>query len=246
MSIVNQTDPAGAAQARLHRRSRSTRSSPTSTPTSRSSVPRTSAPEHLPVFACSMGDNVDPLLGPRPDDGGGPAVHLRRHLQDREHARGGHGRGRRAAPPATWQLGLKAVAIYRDNCKVGPAAVDGQEGRRHRPDQARGAAAAAGPAGRRADRREGRPRADPPEAAPAPPGHDLRVPGGRLQGLRQRRRVRGRPPGRDLPHGVEAGLDPVAGSWTPSPSRSATACSTACRCGPSSRRSPTCASSRPA
>ncbi len=28
--------------------------------------------------------------------------------------------------------GLKAVAIYRDNCKVGPAAVDGQEGRRAR------------------------------------------------------------------------------------------------------------------
>jgi ribonucleoside-diphosphate reductase alpha chain len=35
------------------------------------------------------------------------------------------------------------------------------------------------------------------------------------------------------------------GSWTPSPSRSPTACSTECRCGRSSRRSPTCASSRP-
>ena len=27
-----------------------------------------------------------------------------------------------------WKLGLKALAIYRDNCKVGPAAVGGQEG----------------------------------------------------------------------------------------------------------------------
>ena len=27
-----------------------------------------------------------------------------------------------------WRLGLKALAIYRDNCKVGPAAVGGQEG----------------------------------------------------------------------------------------------------------------------
>ena len=25
--------------------------------------------EHLPVFACSMGDNIDPLHGPREDDG---------------------------------------------------------------------------------------------------------------------------------------------------------------------------------
>ena len=28
----------------------------------------------------------------------------------------------------SWELGLKAVAIYRDNCKVAPAAVDAQEG----------------------------------------------------------------------------------------------------------------------
>ena len=39
-----------------------------------------------------------PLPRPRADDGGGPAVHQRRHLEDREHARGRHGRRRRAAP----------------------------------------------------------------------------------------------------------------------------------------------------
>ena len=51
-------------------------------------------------------------------------------------------------------------------------------------------------------------------------GRDVRVPRRRLQGLRHDRRVRRRPAGRDLPHRVEAGLDAVAGSWTPSPSRS--------------------------
>ena len=51
--------------------------------------------------------------------------------------------------------------------------------------------------GRRADRREDRHRqgAGPPEAPPVPHLPHLRVPGGRLQGLRQRRRVRGRRPG---------------------------------------------------
>ena len=39
-----------------------------------------------------------PLHGPRAHDGRGAAVHLRRHLQDRQHARGGHGRRGRAAP----------------------------------------------------------------------------------------------------------------------------------------------------
>ena len=55
-------------------------------------------PTTSPVFACSMGDNAIHYLGPRADDGGGPAVHQRRDLQDREHARGRHGRRRRAAP----------------------------------------------------------------------------------------------------------------------------------------------------
>ena len=61
----------------------------------------------------------DPLHGPREDDGRRPAVHLGRDLEDGEHAR-----GRR--PSTTWRglyidawkLGVKAIAIYRDNCKV--------------------------------------------------------------------------------------------------------------------------------
>ena len=41
------------------------------------------------------GRAVDRADGPRADDGGGPAVHLRRDLQDGQHAGVGHGRGRR-------------------------------------------------------------------------------------------------------------------------------------------------------
>ena len=60
-----------------------------------------------------------PLHGPRADDGGRAAVHQRRDLQDREHAR----RRRRSKTSRTCTSsrggsGLKAVAIYRDNCKV--------------------------------------------------------------------------------------------------------------------------------
>ncbi len=61
----------------------------------------------------------DPLHGPREDDGRGPAVHLGRDLEDGEHARVGHGRrGRASSSLDAWKLGVKAIAIYRDNCKV--------------------------------------------------------------------------------------------------------------------------------
>ena len=53
--------------------------------------------EHYAVFDTAMGAAAHPLHGPRAHDGGGAAVHLGRHLQDREHARGGHGRRGRAA-----------------------------------------------------------------------------------------------------------------------------------------------------
>ena len=44
------------------------------------------------------GRQLDPLHGSRHDDGCGAAVHLGRDLEDRQHARGGDGRGRRGAP----------------------------------------------------------------------------------------------------------------------------------------------------
>ncbi|GIU90013.1 MAG: hypothetical protein KatS3mg010_1112 [Acidimicrobiia bacterium] len=43
------------------------------------------------------GRQPHPLHGAREDDGGGAAVHLGRHLEDRQHARGRHGRRRRGA-----------------------------------------------------------------------------------------------------------------------------------------------------
>ena len=52
---------------------------------------------------------VHPLHGPRPDDGRDPAVHLGRDQQDRQHARGRHGRGDRAGLPR----GLEARASRR-------------------------------------------------------------------------------------------------------------------------------------
>ena len=48
---------------------------------------------------------VHPLHGPRPDDGCDPAVHLRRDQQDRQHARGRHGRGDRDGLPRGLEAG---------------------------------------------------------------------------------------------------------------------------------------------
>ena len=99
LKIVNQTVPAALAQARLHRRRRSRRSSPTSTSARPSRARPDLKPEHLPVFDCAFKPGqrraVHPLHGPHPDDGRDPAVHLGRHQQDRQHARGRHGRGDR-------------------------------------------------------------------------------------------------------------------------------------------------------
>ena len=113
LKIVNQTVPAALAQARLHadadrgdhrlhRRARDDRgrarhSSPS---TCRSSTARSSR---------ANGDAVDPLHGPRPDDGRGPAVPLGRDQQDGQHAGGRDGRGHRAG----LHRGLEARASRR-------------------------------------------------------------------------------------------------------------------------------------
>ncbi len=123
----------------------------------------------LPVFACSMGDNVIHYLGHVKHDGRGAAVHLRRHLQDGEHAGGGHRRGGRAAPHRCVAARRQGRRHLPRQLQGGPAARHGQvrrrrgAGRRRRPRR-RGR----GHAGGRADRREDRPRADPRDACPAP------------------------------------------------------------------------------
>ena len=121
----------------------------------------------------------------------------------------------------SWKLGLKAVAIYRDNCKVAqPLSADKKKTARPTP---RGELAH--PVRKRL-----------PHVAAV--DHDV-VPGRRRRGLHHggllpRRRAR-----RDLPEGVEAGLRRCRGSWTRSRSRSRSACSTACRSRPTPRSSST-------
>jgi ribonucleoside-diphosphate reductase alpha chain len=75
--------------------------------------------EHLPVFACSMGDNVIHYMG-----------HIRMMGAVQPWISGAISKTANMPEAATvedveelyiesWRLGLKAVALYRDNCKVG-------------------------------------------------------------------------------------------------------------------------------
>ncbi len=85
--------------------------------------------EHLPVFACSMGDNTIHYMGhvtmmaavqPFISGAISKTVNMPEDatVEDVEHLH-----------LEAWQLGLKAVAIYRDNCKVAqPLATQKKEG----------------------------------------------------------------------------------------------------------------------
>ncbi|HET7722291.1 MAG TPA: vitamin B12-dependent ribonucleotide reductase, partial [Acidimicrobiales bacterium] len=87
------------------------------------------AVEHLPVFACSMGDNVIHYLG-----------HVKMMGAVQPFISGAISKTVNMPEEATveevealhlesWKLGLKAVAIYRDNCKVGqPLSMAKKEG----------------------------------------------------------------------------------------------------------------------
>src|SRR5690606_41840898 len=76
------------------------------------------AAEHLPVFACSMGDNTIHYLG-----------HVKMMAAVQPFISGAISKTVNMPEDVTvedveqlhietWQLGVKAVAIYRDNCKV--------------------------------------------------------------------------------------------------------------------------------
>ena len=98
LKIVNQTVPGalrklgytpgpGRGDRRLRQRARDDRGR---------ARPQAGAPAGLRLrLQAGQRRAVHPLHGPRPDDGRGPAVPLGRHQQDRQHARGGHGRGDR-------------------------------------------------------------------------------------------------------------------------------------------------------
>ena len=108
--------------------------------------------EHLPVFACSMGDNVIHYEGHVRMMGAVQPFISRRHLEDGQHARGGHGRRRRGAAPAVVGARPEGGGHLPRQLQGRPAAVDGQEGRQGGDAGADRAA----DAGRRAHRREGR------------------------------------------------------------------------------------------
>ncbi len=185
------------------------------------------APEHLPVFACSMGDNtihysghirmmgaVQPFISGAisktvnmPEDvtrrGRGAAAH--RRLAPRHQGRG-HLPGQLQGGPAAVddQEGERESIEGGDAAPAGSEAearTAGDDGPHRRARGGAGARAAAGGVtvgGRRGAR------------APAPQAQleDVLVPGGRLRGLRDGRRVRGRAPGRGVHQGLQAGLDP--------------------------------------
>ncbi|HEV3451804.1 MAG TPA: vitamin B12-dependent ribonucleotide reductase [Acidimicrobiia bacterium] len=76
-------------------------------------------PEHLPVFACSMGDNAIHYMG-----------HVKMMAAVQPFISGAISKTANMPEAATveeveqlyldsWKLGLKAIALYRDNCKVG-------------------------------------------------------------------------------------------------------------------------------
>ena len=143
-------------------------------------------PEHYEVFDCAMGTRSIAPMG-----------HVRMMAAVQPFMSGaisktvnmpeiGDGRGHRGDLPAGWELGLKALAIYRDNCKVGqPLSTEaivvvhcGRSG-----------------AG-------GRVPADPQAAAEEAPVPDDVVLGGRRRGLHDRLVVPGRRHRRAVPQDV--------------------------------------------
>ena len=117
MFIVNQTVPR-AAQPRLRRRRDRRIVAYIDEQKTIVGAPMLKG-EHLPVFACSMGDNVIHYMG-----------HIRMMGAVQPWISGAISKTANMPEEATvedveelyiesWRLGLKAVALYRDNCKVG-------------------------------------------------------------------------------------------------------------------------------
>ena len=167
-------------------------------------------PEHLPVFACSMGDNTIHYMG-----------HVKMMGAVQPFICGAISKTVNMPEEATvedveelhleaWKLGIKAVAIYRDNCKVGQPL----------STQKKASVRELAAAGRRADRRaRHRAGAGTPEAAAHAQLEDVLVPGRRLPRLRDGRRVRRRPSGRGVPQGRRSRAPRSPASWTRSRSR---------------------------
>ena len=140
--------------------------------------------EHLPVFACSMGDNTIHYMGHVKMMGRPSRSSVVRSRRRSTCPRRPRSRSVEQLYIDSWKLGLKAVAIYRDNCKVATAARDAEEGREGSLRGRRPGAERRG----RAHRRDGdRAAAHPPEAAAHAHVEDVLVPGRRLPRVRDGR-----------------------------------------------------------
>ena len=118
----------------------------------------------------------------------------------------------------SWKLGLKATAVYRDNCKVGQPLATGKGDNKGQDSNAtlssserrrlRWSSSERQRAYRDQGRREGRLRPDPqaPPEVPRLPHHVVH--GRRRRGLHDLRRPRRRRARRDLPQARQAGLHP--------------------------------------
>ena len=110
----------------------------------------------------------------------------------------------------SWKLGLKATAVYRDNCKVGQPLADGKS-EASKKDQAAfvdGRAASSERVETQGVKEVVVYKPDPPAPAEVPPGPDHVVHRGRCRGVPDLRRSRRRPARRDLPQARQAGLHP--------------------------------------
>ena len=135
LKIVNQTVPAalrklgyspdrGRGDRRLRQRARDDRGR---------ARPEARAPAGLRLrLQARQRRAVDPLHGPRPDDGRRPAVPLGRDQQDRQHARGRDGRGDRDGLPRGLEAGPQGDRDLPRRLQAQPAAVDRQEEGRRR------------------------------------------------------------------------------------------------------------------
>ena len=156
-------------------------------------------PEHYEVFDCAMGERAISPMG-----------HVRMMAAVQPHLSGAISKTVNMPESATvedieriyfegWKLGLKALAIYRDNCKVGQPLSDARKKPAEaEPEAARRTSPCRGPAAR----------PPPGPQAPAPPAarHRDQVLRGRRRGLHDGLQLPGRRHRRGVPQARQAGL----------------------------------------
>src|SRR5256884_456170 len=159
--------------------------------------------EHYEVFDCAMGERAISPMG-----------HVRMMAAVQPHLSGAISKTVNMPESATvediekiyfegWKLGLKALAIYRDNCKVGQPLSDARKKTEAAPAPAPAPAPPAAPVARRGARA----RAGRWAGAGAGARHRDQVLRGRRRGLHDRLQLPGRRRGRGVPQARQAGLD---------------------------------------